>query len=79
MKPYVVISQRSWGFHRGSLLSPLVNVIWRTLLVILQARLRTRRGQALDPSAVSRIRLTTLPTDLDASFTSAPDAPPERA
>jgi len=42
-----------------------VNVIWRTLLVILQARLRSRRGEALDASAVSRIRLTTLPTDLD--------------
>ncbi|QMU96396.1 acyl-CoA thioesterase [Microbacterium esteraromaticum] len=42
-----------------------MNVIWRTLLVILQARQRTRRGDALDPSAVSRIRLTTLPTDLD--------------
>lgn len=38
-----------------------MNVIWRTLLVILQAR----RGEALDASAVSRIRLTTLPTDLD--------------
>jgi acyl-CoA thioesterase FadM len=42
-----------------------VNVIWRTLLVILQARLGTRRGGALDPAAVSRIRVTTLPTDLD--------------
>ncbi|MFS2279680.1 acyl-CoA thioesterase [Microbacterium sp. OR21] len=42
-----------------------MNVIWRTLLVILQARLRTRRGSALDPAAVSRIRVTTLPTDLD--------------
>ncbi|MFJ4046234.1 acyl-CoA thioesterase [Microbacterium sp. NPDC089987] len=42
-----------------------MNVIWRTLLVILQARLRTRRRGALDPSAISRIRLTTLPTDID--------------
>jgi len=42
-----------------------VNVIWRTLLVILQARLGTRRGGALDPAGVSRIRVTTLPTDLD--------------
>ncbi|MEV7632369.1 acyl-CoA thioesterase [Microbacterium sp. NPDC089318] len=42
-----------------------MNVIWRTLLVILQARARTRRTGALDPAAVSRIRLTTLPTDLD--------------
>ena len=65
MCAHVVISQRSWGFPRGSLLSPLVNVIWRTLLVILQARLGTRRGGALDPAAVSRIRVTTLPTDLD--------------
>lgn len=31
--------------------------------------------------SIARVRLaaTTLPTDLDASFTSAPDAPPERA
>jgi acyl-CoA thioesterase FadM len=42
-----------------------VNVIWRTLLVHLAARRRLRRGQALEPSAVSRIRLTTLPTDID--------------
>ncbi|OIU87210.1 acyl-CoA thioesterase [Microbacterium sp. AR7-10] len=42
-----------------------MNVIWRTLLVILRARLRTRRGGTLEPSAVSRIRLTTLPTDID--------------
>ncbi|MDR6866806.1 acyl-CoA thioesterase FadM [Microbacterium resistens] len=42
-----------------------MNVIWRTLLVILAARRRVRRGEALDPTAVGRIRLTTLPTDLD--------------
>lgn len=42
-----------------------MNVIWRTLLVILRARLRVRRGRALAPTEVSRIRLTTLPTDLD--------------
>jgi len=42
-----------------------VNVIWRTLLVILSARRRSRRGQTLAATAVGRIRLTTLPTDLD--------------
>jgi acyl-CoA thioesterase FadM len=42
-----------------------VNVIWRTLLVILRARLRVRRAKTLDPTAVGRIRLTTLPTDID--------------
>jgi acyl-CoA thioesterase FadM len=42
-----------------------VNVLWRTLLVILRARVRRRRGETLAPTAVSRIRLTTLPTDLD--------------
>lgn len=43
----------------------VVNVIWRTLLVIMSARRRYRRGETLDPAGVSRIRLTTLPTDLD--------------
>ncbi|MDA4895459.1 MULTISPECIES: acyl-CoA thioesterase [unclassified Microbacterium] len=42
-----------------------MNVIWRTLLVILSARRRARREGLLDPTAVGRIRLTTLPTDLD--------------
>lgn len=42
-----------------------MNVIWRTLLVILGARRRVRRSGRLDPAAVSRIRLTTLPTDID--------------
>lgn len=42
-----------------------MNVIWRTLLVILRARLRVRRGRTLDPTAVGGIRLTTLPSDID--------------
>lgn len=42
-----------------------MNVIWRTLLVILRARLRRRREKGLDPTAVGRIRLTTLPSDID--------------
>ncbi|MCK2034549.1 acyl-CoA thioesterase [Microbacterium sp. SSW1-49] len=42
-----------------------MNVIWRTLLVILGARRRVRRGDVLDPNAVGSIRLTTLPTDID--------------
>jgi len=42
-----------------------VNVIWRTLLVILAARRRARRGKTLDPTAVGTIRLTTLPSDID--------------
>ena len=42
-----------------------MNVIWRTLLVILAARRRVRRGQTLAPNEVGRVRLTTLPTDLD--------------
>lgn len=41
-----------------------MNVIWRTLLVILRARLR-RRVRPLVPSDVARIRVTTLPTDID--------------
>lgn len=42
-----------------------MNVLWRTLLVVLRARLRLRREGALPPLAVGRIRLTTLPTDID--------------
>ena len=42
-----------------------MNVIWRTLLVILSARRRVRRGKALDPTAVGTVRLTTLPSDID--------------
>jgi acyl-CoA thioesterase FadM len=40
-------------------------VIWRTLLVHIAARRRLRSGRGLAPSEVSRIRLTTLPTDID--------------
>lgn len=42
-----------------------MNVIWRTLLVILRARRRVRREKTLDVASVGRIRLTTLPTDID--------------
>ncbi|HWS50167.1 MAG TPA: acyl-CoA thioesterase [Microbacterium sp.] len=42
-----------------------MNVIWRTLLVILGARRRVRQGRTLDPTSVGRIRLTTLPSDID--------------
>lgn len=45
--------------------SGLVNVIWRTLLVMIQARRRRRRQGRLAPTGVGRIRLTTLPTDID--------------
>lgn len=42
-----------------------MNVWWRTLLVIIGARLRLRLGRRIDPTAVGRVRLTTLPTDID--------------
>lgn len=61
-----------WRPHNrhGSLLPPqlpsgLVNVWWRTLLVMLRARSRVRRGKGLGVLDVSRVRLTTMPTDLD--------------
>lgn len=50
---------------RPSVASRLVNVIWRTLLVMLAARRRLRRDGLLSPTAVGRIRLRTLPTDID--------------
>ena len=49
-----------------SLRSRIVNVIWRTLLVSLRARLGLRRRR-IEPTEVTRIRLTTLPTDIDVS------------
>ena len=42
-----------------------MNVIWRTLLIMLFARRRLRRGGLLPATAVGRIRLRTLPTDID--------------
>jgi acyl-CoA thioesterase FadM len=50
---------------RRWLLSILVNVIWRTLLVMWRARRRLRREGQLSPGDVGRIRVTTLPTDID--------------
>lgn len=42
-----------------------MNVIWRTLLTIFSARRRLRKGETIAPNGVSRIRVRTLPTDLD--------------
>ncbi|MGF3057174.1 acyl-CoA thioesterase [Microbacterium sp. YY-01] len=42
-----------------------MNVLWRTILVIIAARRRRRREGALEAHDVSRVRVTTLPTDLD--------------
>jgi acyl-CoA thioesterase FadM len=39
--------------------------MWRTLIVMLTARRRLRRGGRLGPSEISRIRLSTLLTDID--------------
>ena len=42
-----------------------MNVIWRTLLIMLRAkRIRKREGD-LPLDGISRVRLTTLPTDID--------------
>lgn len=50
---------------RRWLLSFLVNVIWRTLLVMWRARRRLRKEGTIAPGSLSTIRVTTLPTDLD--------------
>ncbi len=42
-----------------------MNVIWRTMLIHVLARVRARRGERLSATDVGRIRLTTLPTDID--------------
>ena len=39
--------------------------MWRTLIVMLTARRRLRRRGRLAPTGISRIRLTTLLTDID--------------
>lgn len=49
----------------GSLRSPLVNVLWRTLLVLFRARRRLRREGPIAPDTVARLRLRVLPTDID--------------
>lgn len=45
--------------------SGLVNVMWRTLLVMWRARRRLRREGLIAPTAISRISVRTLPTDID--------------
>lgn len=45
-----------------------MNVIWRTLLTIWRARVLLRRHGRIDPLSVGRIRLMTLPTDIDLLF-----------
>lgn len=45
--------------------SGIVNVIWRTLLVMWRARRRLRREGRIAPTEISRVRLRTLPTDID--------------
>ncbi|TQJ30124.1 thioesterase family protein [Microbacterium sp. SLBN-146] len=42
-----------------------MNVIWRTLLTIWRARRRLRRDGVIEPTSVGRVRVRTLPTDLD--------------
>lgn len=42
-----------------------MNVIWRTLIVMVTARRRVRREGRLAPTGIGRVRLTTLPTDID--------------
>ncbi|MFE1646838.1 acyl-CoA thioesterase [Microbacterium sp. P01] len=42
-----------------------MNVLWRTMLTIWHAKVMLRRRGPIDPMSVGRVRLTTLPTDLD--------------
>ena len=42
-----------------------MNVIWRTLLTIWRAKLQLRRNGSLEPTAIGRVRVRTLPTDID--------------
>ncbi|RLP71277.1 thioesterase [Mycetocola reblochoni] len=42
-----------------------MHLFFRTILVIWRARRRRRRGDTVAPTEVSRLRLRTLPTDID--------------
>lgn len=42
-----------------------MNLLWRTMLTMIRARRRVRRGGRLEPTSVSRVSVTTLPTDID--------------
>ncbi|MCR2783385.1 MULTISPECIES: acyl-CoA thioesterase [unclassified Microbacterium] len=42
-----------------------MNVWWRTLLTILRAKAMLRRNGAAHPATVGRVRVRTLPTDID--------------
>lgn len=42
-----------------------VNVWWRTILTLLRSRVMLRRRGPMPPTAVGRIRLRTMPTDID--------------
>ncbi|GAA5031590.1 acyl-CoA thioesterase [Microbacterium fluvii] len=42
-----------------------MNVLWRTLLTIWRAKVMLRRKGAVPPTSVGRIRVRTLPTDID--------------
>jgi acyl-CoA thioesterase FadM len=42
-----------------------VNVIWRTLLTIWRAKAQLRRHGRIPPTSVGRVRVRTLPTDID--------------
>ncbi len=50
---------------RHPLTSPLVNVWWRTLLTIWRAKAMLRRRGPAPTMTVGRVRLRTLPTDID--------------
>jgi len=51
------------GAHR--LISPLVNVWWRTLLTIWRAKALLRRHGSAPTMTIGRVRVRTLPTDID--------------
>ncbi|MEZ3160355.1 acyl-CoA thioesterase [Microbacterium sp. BWT-B31] len=42
-----------------------MNVIWRTMLTIWRARVQLRRHGRIDAMSVGRIRVRTMPTDID--------------
>lgn len=50
---------------RATVTSLTMNVLWRTLIVMIRARLRRRRDGQRPMTEMGLVRLTTLPTDID--------------
>lgn len=64
--PRLSDGHNGFGVDAGRWLrSALVNVLWRTLLTIWHAKVMLRRKGPVAPSSIGRVKVRTLPTDID--------------